>query len=164
MVQLLVPLENVGPARAAQKLYKESIAPFNQRENTFAAKVHAHPTKIYVPAAMAQSNLSFLQNLSSSSVWANAPESVRSPEPSTPRSKYQAPAVFKQAGTLTPVCTIATTRGDAESQKKPSAKRKKDSSSKGILNPGLHPVLHSDDTPTTNLMTNTLGTNQAKFI
>lgn len=163
-VQVLVPLENLTAARHALRLYKESIVPFNMRETTFAERVHqAHPTEIYVPTIVAQNNLSLL-NMSTSSVWANAPASVRSPTPENPQNTYQAPTFGSKTGNSKPPGSLDRTGEDDGSKKKQAEKRKHDSRNNGMLNPGSNPVLTSNvSTATTNLMTNTLGTHQACF-
>lgn len=135
------------------------------RETTFAERVHqAHPTEIYVPTIVAQNNLSLLKNMSTSSVWANAPASVRSPTPENPQNTYQAPTFGSKTGNSKPPGSLDRTGEDDGSKKKQAEKRKHDSRNNGMLNPGSNPVLTSNvSTATTNLMTNTLGTHQACF-
>ncbi|KAI2499477.1 hypothetical protein MHU86_14997 [Fragilaria crotonensis] len=135
------------------------------RETTFAERVHqAHPTEIYVPTIVAQNNLSLLKNMSTSSVWANAPASVRSPTPENPQNTYQAPTFGSKTGNSKPPGSLDRTGEDDGSKKKQAEKRKQDSRNNGILNPGSNPVLTSNvSTATTNSMTNTLGTHQACF-
>ena len=85
-VQILVPLEQLQVMRDAVRAYKERISPFAHRETNFTERVNqVHPTEIYVPTPTAQNNLSLLKSLSSSSVWVNAPASIRSPASATTR-------------------------------------------------------------------------------
>jgi hypothetical protein len=88
--KLLVPLEHLEKARTALRKYKESIAPFSKRETTFSDKINqAHPTEIYIPTNVATNNLTYLQKLSSSSVWSTTPAKIRSPASAI--SSYIAP-------------------------------------------------------------------------
>ena len=101
--------------------------------------------------------------MSTSSVWVNVPASVRSPTPATPCQTYRAPNSRNTDKSMTSVASAKPGVGGDGSQKKSATKRKHDSNN-GLLNPGSAPVLTSNEsTATTNSMTNTLGTHQARF-
>jgi uncharacterized coiled-coil protein SlyX len=119
-------------------------------------------TEIYAPTTTAQNNLSFLKSLSSSSVWANAPASIRSPASATPR--YQAPthglprppASVAPASRIPPVLSTKATKQNPSG----SAKRNHDSF-KGILTPDSQVQPSGDETTTS--LTHTIGTQQDRF-
>jgi hypothetical protein len=159
--KLLVPLEHLEKARTALRKYKESIAPFSKRETTFSDKINqAHPTEIYIPTTVATNNLTYLQKLSSSSVWSTAPASIRSPVSAT--SSYIAPTFSDVA-----YPHINTSKKHPQPiDLTQTATHKSDTTrNKALLNPGYTPAaIHSDDTQTTHsMMTATMGTNQARF-
>ena len=113
-----------------------------------------HPEAIYVPTLTAQKNLTFLQNLSPSTVWSKAPASVKSPLTASKPHSYQAPKFGLQFQKSSQYQPIDLTRKDSETKKSASSK---------LINPGLSPVLPNDDTETTATMSQTLGTNHTKF-
>jgi hypothetical protein len=91
--QLLVPVSNLNMARQALLEYKESIAPFSMRENTFVERItQAHPAEIYVPTEAAYHNLDLIKGLSPTTAWVNAPASLKQPPnlPS-PTTTYRPP-------------------------------------------------------------------------
>ena len=155
-VLLLIPKENMPIAIRELRAYKERISPFNQRETDFSERVNlAHPEAIYVPTPTAQNNLTFLQSLSPTTIWSNAPASVRSPTATASKpNSYQAPKFGLQFQKTNQYQPIDLTRKDSENKKSDSSK---------ILNPGQSPVLPNDDTETTATMSQTLGTNHTKF-
>jgi hypothetical protein len=163
-VKLIVPLENLDKARLALKQYKESIAPFNMRENTFSERINqAHPTEIYVPTIVATNNLSFVQKLSSSSIWANAPASIKI-STSTNAGNYTAPNF--STTDYPPLRNIHRQLPRPIDLTKADSQKTNQSSNKGLLNTGISPAPnHSEDTQTTHsMMTATMGTNQARFV
>jgi hypothetical protein len=163
-VKLIVPLENLDNARLALKHYKESIAPFNMRESNFSERINqAHPTEIYVPTIVATNNLSFVQKLSSSSVWANVPAAIKTPTSTNP-SNYTSPNFSNSA--YPPLQSIHRQNPQSIDLTKDDTPKTNQSSNKGVLNTGIFPAPnHSDDTQTTHsMMTATMGTNQARFV
>ena len=137
---------------------KEWISPFNQRKIDFSDRVNLiHPEAIYVPTPTAHKNLTFLQNVSQSTIWSFSPASAvrsRSAAASTQHT-YQVPKFGLLCQKTNQYQPIDLTRNDSETKRFDIAK---------ILNPGSPPVLQSDDMETTATMSQTLGTNHAKFL
>jgi hypothetical protein len=92
--QLLVPVEHMAQVHNLFSEYKECISTFNQREADFTNLIQEAnpPHAIYVPTVAVHNNLALIQQRSASSVWENAPASVRSPA-GTPSSGYRPPTL-----------------------------------------------------------------------
>ncbi|KAI2499379.1 hypothetical protein MHU86_15091 [Fragilaria crotonensis] len=92
--QLLVPVEHMAQVHNLFSEHKECISTFNQREADFTNLIQeaSPPHAIYVPTVAVHNNLALIQQRSASSVWENAPASVRSPA-GTPSSGYRPPTL-----------------------------------------------------------------------
>ena len=151
--QMLVPLEHYGLAKKALEEYKECVSPFSQRESNFTNRViQAHPLEIYVPTVAAHKNLDLIKNLSSTTIWQQAPAAVRTPP--TQQSRYQ-PLNNSPPTSAVPPLT------------QPPATAKLSDHSNTCLHQDfdyLHQPGATDDTATTHSqMTKSLATTQQKF-
>lgn len=112
---LYVPKKNEEAAKAAVKEYRETIRPFQQRQERFHARItpQGAPTNIFVPTAAATANIAWIQSFTDAeSHWKQAPESVRE-GPGT-QKKPKSKKTKQQPATATVSANESATNPDSE--------------------------------------------------